>query len=113
MSDQLVIDLITISAYAVNGSQVLVPQRVEAERQHIESSSLTAARSKVEGQGVEGVDDFIAAIDVAPQASRPLLRHLSNWALAQEPAKLVRLTTYHGRNGVLTLLPRLVADNAG
>lgn len=113
MSDQLVIDLITISAYTVNGSQVLVPQRVEAERQHLESSSLTPARSKVEGQGVEGADDFIAAIGVAPQASRTLLWQLSNWAQALEQAKLVRLITYHGRNGVLTLLPRLVADNAG
>ncbi len=112
-SDQLVIDLITISAYTVNCSQVLVPQRVEAERQHLESSSLTAAHSKIEGQGVEGADDFIAAIDIAPQASRALLQRLSHWAQALEQAKLVRLITYHGRNGVLTLLPRLVADNAG
>jgi hypothetical protein len=113
MSDQLVIDLITISSYTVNGSQVLVPQRVEAERQQRESSALTTARSKVEGLGVEGADDFIAAIAVAPPASRPLLQHLAHWAIALEQAKLVKLLTYHGRNGVLTLLPRLVADNAG
>ena len=113
MSDQLVIDLITISSYTVNGSQVLVPQRVEAERQQREASALTTARSKVEGLGVEGADDFIAAIAVAPPASRPLLQQLAHWAQALEQAKFVKLLTYHGRNGVLTLLPRLVADNAG
>jgi hypothetical protein len=33
ITEQLVIDLITVSAYTVNGSQILVPQRVEAEHQ--------------------------------------------------------------------------------
>jgi hypothetical protein len=113
MSDQLVIDLITISAYMVNNSQILVPQRVEAERQHVEASSPTATRSKVEGLGFDGADDFIAAIDDAPQPSRVLLRRLTDWAQALEREKLIKLITYHGRNGVLTLLPRLVADDAG
>ena len=112
-SNQLVIDLITISAYTVNGSQILVPQRVEAERQHVESSSFTAAHSQVEGKLVEGANDFIAAINTAPQASKTLLLQLSHWAETLEQAKFVKLMTYHGRNGALTLLPRLVADNAG
>jgi hypothetical protein len=113
MSDQLVIDLITISTYTVNGSQVLVPQRVEAERQHKDLSSLPTAHSKVEGIGVEGAEDFIDAINSAPPASRTLLQQLAHWAVALEQAKLARLLTYHGRKGVLTLLPRLVADKAG
>ena len=89
ISSQLVIDLITISAYTVNGSQILVPQRVEAERQHIESSSSTEAHSQVEGKGFEGVNDFIAAIDTAPPDSRALLQQLAQWAVNSNKQNLL------------------------
>jgi len=51
-----------------------VPQRVEAERQRSEPSSLAAPRSKAEGRLVEGTGDFIASINTAPETSRPLLQ---------------------------------------
>src|SRR5436305_2584240 len=101
ISDQLVIDLITLSAYTVNDSQILVPQRVEAEPQRLESSQLTTSRSKAEGQLVEGAGDFIASINTAPEASRPLLQRLSNWAMDLERERLVKLRTYHGKSGIL------------
>ena len=113
ISDQLVIDLITLSAYTVNGSQILVPQRVEAEPQRLESSQLATSRSKADGQLVEGAGDFIASINTAPEKSRPLLQRLSKWAIDLERERLVKLKTYHGKSGILTLLPRLVADDAG
>jgi hypothetical protein len=113
ISDQLVIDLIILSAYTVNDSQILVPQRVEAEPQRSQSSQLTTSRSKADGQLVEGAGDFIASINTAPEKSRPLLQRLSNWAMDLERERLVKLRTYHGKSGILTLLPRLVADEAG
>lgn len=113
ISNQLVIDLITISVYTVNGSQVLVPQRVEAERQQTDASVSATARSQITGKGFDGAGDFIAAIDTAPPASRALLSQLAQWAVALEREKLVKLITYHTKNGDLTFLPRLVADNAG
>ncbi len=64
ISGQLVIDLIALSAYTVNGSQILVPQRVEAERQRAEPSSSTPVRSAGEGWLADGAADFIASIDV-------------------------------------------------
>jgi len=73
MSEQLVIDLITIVSYTVNGSQILVPQRVEAEQQRGEASTSSLARPKAEGELVGGAEDFIAGIESAPEASRPLL----------------------------------------
>mgnify|MGYP001487093188 CR=1 FL=1 len=112
MSEQLVIDLITISSYTVNGSQVLVPQRVEAERQRSEAAPLLT-KSKAEGDLVGGAEDFVAGIDSAPEASRPLLQRLSHWAAALEQAGLVKLITYHGKNGYLTLKPLLFIDDAG
>src|SRR3989440_5308211 len=107
ISDQLVIDLITLSDYTVNGSQILVPQRVEAERQRSEPSPLAIPRPQGEGRFVEGAEDFIAGIDAAPPASKPLLQRLSDWAIALEQAHLANLGTYHGKRGILTLLPRL------
>ncbi len=113
MSEQLVIDLITISSYTVNGSQVLVPQRVEAEQQRSEASPSSLARSKTGGDLVGGAEDFVASIESAAEASRPLLQRLARWAAALEKAGLVKLSTYHGKSGVLTLLPRLLIDNVG
>jgi hypothetical protein len=113
ISEQLVIDLITISAYTVNGSQILVPQRVEAERQRPEPLSSSIQHSTGEGRYVEGAGDFVAALESAPESSRPLLQRLCKWALALEQAQLVKLGTYHGKRGILTLLPRLVVDNVG
>jgi hypothetical protein len=54
MSDQLIIDLITLSAYTVNGSQILIPQRVEGEPQRLEISPLATPHAKAEGHLVEG-----------------------------------------------------------
>ena len=112
-SERLVIDLITISSYTVNGSQILVPQRVEAEPQRKAAETILSIRPQGEGRLVEGADDFVASIDTAPASSRALLRKLSDWAIALEQARLVKLYTYHGKAGILTLLPRLQADNAG
>src|SRR2546421_3159759 len=88
ISDQLVIDLITLSAYTVNGSQILVPQRVEAERQRLEPPSSITALVKGESRYVEGAEDFIASIDTAPEPSKLFLRRLSDWAMALEQARL-------------------------
>ncbi len=38
VTDRLLIDLVTVSAYDVNGSQILVPQRVDAERRVTETN---------------------------------------------------------------------------
>ncbi len=113
MSERLVIDLIAISAYTVNGSQILVPQRVEAEPHRKETEATTQVRSEGEGRLVEGADDFVTSLEAAPVAARELLRKLCDWATALEKARLVKLYTYHGKAGILTLLPRLQVDNAG
>ncbi len=99
ISGQLVIDLIAISAYTVNGSQILVPQRVEAERQRAEPSSSTAVRSTGEGWLADGAADFIASIDAAPETSKSLLQRLCNWAITLEKEHLVKLSTYFPQSG--------------
>lgn len=113
ISERLIIDLITISTYTVNGSQILVPQRVESEPQREETEAVAQVRSKGEGRLVGGADDFVASIDGAPAAARELLRKLSDWAIALERERLVKLSTFHGKAGILTLLPHLPADDVG
>ncbi len=61
----------------------------------------------------EGAEDFIASIDAAPEASKKLLRRLCDWAITLERIQLVKLSTYHGKAGILTLLPRLKSYNVG
>ena len=41
------------------------------------------------------------------------MQRLCNWAVALEKENLVKLSTFHGKAGNLTLLPRLRADNVG
>lgn len=116
VTDTLTIDLVTVSSYEIEGSQVVVPQRVDPELSTASAAmdslaSSTAASS--DGQLVDGADDFEAAIANNPSDQQELLRRLTNWAKALAAKDFIKLETYHGKSGVLTLLPRLRADNAG
>jgi len=108
----LLIDLITVTAYDVDGSQILVPQRIEDDPQ--EAASVTAKQASASSSNlVEGSHDFRQGIEQSPEADKPLLRQLCDWAEGLERDGLVKLSTYHGKNGVLTLLPRIPSENAG
>ena len=114
VTEELLIDLIAVSAYDVGGSRVLVPQRVDAERPTPEPSPPKTPPSGPGGWYAEGAEDFATTIDSANEEHRPLLRRLYEWAVSLDREGLVRLGTYHAKGGdMLTLLPRLRADNAG
>ena len=113
VTEELLIDLIAVSAYEVGGSQVLVPQRVDAERPAVEASPPKPPAPRPEGRLVEGSDDFVRAIEHSPREHRPGLRRLCEWAISLEREGPVNLSTYHGVSHRWTLLPRLRAENAG
>ena len=113
VTDELVIDLITVSTYEVGSSQVLVPQRVDAERPTSETSPSKPPPTGPEGHLVEGADDFADAIEQSPQEHRPGLRRLCELAVSLEREGLVHLSTYHGVAHRWTLLPRLRTEKAG
>jgi hypothetical protein len=48
-----------------------------------------------------------------PTASQLPHAALTEWALNLESEGLVRLGTYHGKKGLVTLLPRIVGEDAG
>lgn len=112
VTDKLLIDLITVSAYSVNGAQILVPQRVEPERQRYEPAA-SSSSPVAQGQWVDNGEAFAATIDRAPAAEQPKLRRLYDWARSLEAEGLVRLGTYHGTANRTTLLPRLQPENVG
>lgn len=112
VSDKLVIDLITVAQYDVNGAQVLVPQRVDPEHVVVEPPARrSVARSS--GHSVVGAADFEKGIDASPPEHRAQLRRLTDWALALEREGLVKLKTYYGVADRMTLLPRLADENVG
>jgi len=111
VTDKLLIDLVTVSAYDVGGSRILVPQRVEPERWRTEAARAPAAPRET-GYLVAGADDFLAVVATAPQDQQVFLQRLAAWAVSLGRRGLAQVSTYHGKAGITTLLPRL-SDGAG
>jgi hypothetical protein len=104
LTDKVDIDLATVAAYDVGGgSQVLVPQRIEPARRVRELSD-TQVNDRQAGIESAGSADFRAAIADAPAGRRDLLEHLADWADTLERDGL-KLTSYRGKRGIVTLLP--------
>lgn len=112
LTNDLVIDLVTVNAYEANGTQLLVPQRVEPERMQREPA-VVISQSKPQGWLADGADDFLASIAQALPKHRADLQRLYDWALALQGEGLAKLSTYHGKNGSLTLRPWLLFGNVG
>jgi hypothetical protein len=112
VAEKIDIDLVTVTAYEVNGSQVLVPQRIEPARRVRELSD-AQVNDRQAGVIYPGSAEFRKAIADAPSDRREVLQRLAEWAEALEQGGLVRLVSYVGKNGGVTLLPRLASDNAG
>jgi hypothetical protein len=119
-ADRLLIDLVTVASYRIGESEVIVPQRVEAERRPVEqrpveTRSATQGTSESAGKLVEGVEDFDASIAAKREEQRPVVQRLRDWAVALRSEGLVRLDTYHMRGGPnrLSLLPRLLDEGVG
>ena len=112
VADKVDIDLVTMTAYEVDGSQVLVPQRIEPAKR---APELTDAEVNDRQGSVlyPGSAEFRRAIADAPADRRDLLNRLADWADGLEREGLVSLVSYVGKNGGVTLLPRLASDNAG
>ena len=90
--DRLVIDLVTVAAYQVGDTQLVVPTRVEPERQSLE-------RTAVSGKPVDGSADmagasvFADAVAGASSDVRDILRPLLSWAQNLEDRGLATLTS--------------------
>ena len=110
----LTIDLITINVYEVNGVQIALPQRVSPD---ISATAVPAApeRGSATSRGVlsDGPEAFVESTTHATGEDREAFDKLIDWAkhLAQLPK--VRLYSYTGAGGRITMLPRITPGNSG
>jgi hypothetical protein len=112
IAEKVLIDVVTVSSYDIEGSQVLVPQRVDPEYQ---PTTVTPFMPETQRRGflADGSADFASSIPSAKEEHQPTLRRLCDWAEGLEREGLIRLLTFHTKSGDFTLLPYLRTDDAG
>jgi hypothetical protein len=109
----IALDLITVTAYAVNGVQILVPQRIARDQEASEKVDAPTAPPARKGWSSSGAAGFAASIAQAPSQHQAGVRQLYEWAVLLERDGLVRHHTYHRVGGSLTLLPWLMRKDRG
>jgi len=111
VAPQLVFDLITVSPYDVAGTRILVPQRVEPEREadvaHPGPKAGVAKGTFTMDAGVS----FRERLSELPAERRDAARRLYEWGAALEADGFARLGSFHGKQ--FTLLPYLVDEDVG
>jgi hypothetical protein len=112
VTDKIDIDLVTVTAYDVAGSRVLVPQRIDPGRRTKELSDAQVSDRQA-GVLFPGSAEFRKSFADAPAARREMLQRAADWADMLERDGLVKLSSYRGKGGIVSLLPRLASDNAG
>jgi hypothetical protein len=113
IAPELVIDLITVTAYEVEGKQVLVPQRVDPERPEPRVPTTSAPSTQAKQGHLISPEEFLASIDPAPAVEQVPLRRMYEWARRLEAEGVIRLLAFRGATGITTLLPYLINDEAG
>jgi hypothetical protein len=109
VTDKIDIDLVTVTAYEVGGSRVLVPQRIEPARR-AQGMSDAAVSARQSGPQTEGSAEFRSAIDQAPIEVRNDLARLVDWAESLQTKGLARPLTRRGTTGVTILKPVMALD---
>jgi hypothetical protein len=109
-NDRLDIDLVTVTAYTIEGNRVLVPQLVEPQRVLV--ASARQPRQSRDARPTPGADAFVDSIKTADPSHHELLRRLCDWARKLEADGLATLFTTVGK-GRWVLNPRLPGQNRG
>lgn len=111
VTDKLMIDLVAVNSFDVDGTSVVLPQRVTPERHEVAVNEKRRGKS---GTLYRGSERFEQSISQAPPESHEPLHSLLRWARSLEENGWVRLTTSEGKGAKrFTLRPLLVAENVG
>ena len=111
----LTIDLITINVYDVNGVKIALPQRISPDL----STALTPASvpkgkpAAPHGVLSDGPDAFVESAANASVEHRKTFDQLISWAKELAELPKVRLFSFNGAGGRVTMLPRLAPENVG
>ena len=115
ITDRIALDLVTVGAYEVGGSQILLPQRIDPERIPDEPTARPPRRSGDGAVRSDGSGAFREAIKTArDDEERAALVRIADWADALEAEGLARVRSTVGKNGDrFTLIPRLHGEDSG
>ena len=112
VTDKLVIDLVAVSNFDVNGTPIMIPQRVTPERQEV-----TVEQGNTGGRGsstvrYRGVDQFETLFEDAPEKNRKTIESVLGWTRNIEQEGLATLETAIGPQNrtVRVIVP---GENAG
>lgn len=105
IGDQLVIDLITVSAYQVGDQRIVVPRRVQPERKPAAVAATGGAAQVAEFPGSQA---FLDAYASTPEPQLSELRRLCTWADSLASGGLAQLVTVKAK--VLWALKPTLAD---
>ena len=109
VTNKLVIDLVTVGAFDVNGTSVMLPQRVTPERHE---AAVEQARRSPAAERTPGCDVFLEGISAVGKGDAGNLQRLVDWARGLEGRGLARLETTRGKGGRrFVLLPLLPAED--
>ena len=95
----------------MDGSQILVPQRVDPEHQELRPRGGDEPGPK-KAYPISP-EEFAESIEDAPEDQRAPLRQAYEWAKSLEAERVVRLFAYQGALNRKTLLPYLPNKDAG
>lgn len=112
IADRITVDLVTVSAYEVNGTQILLPQRVDPEHAPELDRSRTRRRQPSEWSGpYEGSEHYRQSIeDVSDGDEAALLRRLADWGDALQQEGISTVESY-SKDGVdSSLYPYLLDE---
>jgi hypothetical protein len=98
------IDLITVSAFEAGAEQILVPQRVDPDREQERFISRAQPKPPAAKREVDGSEAFEETIQRAPANDRPGLTRLLEWARTLETARVATLRTVFGEGREILLV---------
>jgi hypothetical protein len=99
VTDKLTIDLIAVSSFDVNGSQLVVPRRIDPGHEYQPAKSQSgrpAGKTSSSTIALDGADAFISSIETAPNQMRQDLHRVANWAKSLADEGLADLSTTVG-----------------
>ena len=101
IADRIAVDLVTVGAYEVGGTQILLPQRIDPGRASADPPAARAPRRS--GGGAvrsDGSGAFREAIAAArDEGERAALERIAEWADDLESNGLARVRSTVGKNG--------------
>jgi hypothetical protein len=83
VTNGLIIDLVTVTAFDINGSRIVVPQRVDPSRHDLVGSSAPKAGTVISPPAptaLEGVEPFMHGLASRPSETQTHLAPLVEWA---------------------------------